>query len=242
MRALRHRRRRIHRLELRPPRARRPPTTRSRSSTPSPTRATWPASATCSTTALRVRRTPTSATPTTSLRAMDGHDAVVHFAAESHVDRSIDDGSTFVGRTASGPTCCATSPTRRGRHVPAHLDRRGLRLGRAGLVARDRRARAALAVLGGEGRLRPDRAVVPRDLRPAGRRHPVLEQLRAVPVPREGHPAVHDEPARRQAVPLYGDGLNVRDWIHVEDHNIAAHLVLEQGSPARSTTSGPATR
>ena len=30
-------------------------------------------------------------------------------------------------------------------------------------------------------------------------------------------------------VPLYGDGLNVRDWIHVEDHNIAAHLVLDQG-------------
>jgi dTDP-glucose 4,6-dehydratase len=31
-------------------------------------------------------------------------------------------------------------------------------------------------------------------------------------------------------VPLYGDGLNVRDWIHVEDHNIAAQLVLEQGT------------
>jgi dTDP-glucose 4,6-dehydratase len=31
-------------------------------------------------------------------------------------------------------------------------------------------------------------------------------------------------------VPLYGDGLNVRDWIHVEDHNIAAQLVLERGN------------
>ena len=30
-------------------------------------------------------------------------------------------------------------------------------------------------------------------------------------------------------VPLYGDGGNVRDWIHVEDHNIAAHLVLHKG-------------
>jgi dTDP-glucose 4,6-dehydratase len=30
-------------------------------------------------------------------------------------------------------------------------------------------------------------------------------------------------------VPLYGDGGNVRDWIHVEDHNIAAQLVLTQG-------------
>jgi dTDP-glucose 4,6-dehydratase len=26
-----------------------------------------------------------------------------------------------------------------------------------------------------------------------------------------------------------GDGGNVRDWIHVEDHNTAAHLVLERG-------------
>ena len=33
----------------------------------------------------------------------------------------------------------------------------------------------------------------------------------------------------RRAVPLMGDGGNVRDWIHVEDHNRAAHLVLERG-------------
>ena len=28
---------------------------------------------------------------------------------------------------------------------------------------------------------------------------------------------------------MYGDGGNVRDWIHVEDHNRAAHLVLQKG-------------
>ena len=31
-------------------------------------------------------------------------------------------------------------------------------------------------------------------------------------------------------VPLYGDGGNVRDWIHVHDHNTAADLVLRQGT------------
>src|SRR5262249_4423791 len=31
------------------------------------------------------------------------------------------------------------------------------------------------------------------------------------------------------AVPLYGDGLNVRDWVHVEDHCRAVALVLERG-------------
>jgi dTDP-glucose 4,6-dehydratase len=30
-------------------------------------------------------------------------------------------------------------------------------------------------------------------------------------------------------LPVYGDGLNVRDWIYVTDHNIAIELVLEKG-------------
>ncbi len=30
-------------------------------------------------------------------------------------------------------------------------------------------------------------------------------------------------------LPVYGDGLNVRDWIHVHDHNEAALAVLEKG-------------
>jgi len=32
-------------------------------------------------------------------------------------------------------------------------------------------------------------------------------------------------------LPVYGDGLNVRDWIHVEDHCEAIALVLEKGEP-----------
>ena len=30
-------------------------------------------------------------------------------------------------------------------------------------------------------------------------------------------------------IPLYGDGLNIRDWIYVEDHCRAIHIVLEKG-------------
>jgi dTDP-glucose 4,6-dehydratase len=36
---------------------------------------------------------------------------------------------------------------------------------------------------------------------------------------------------RERPVPLYGDGLNVRDWLHVEDHCRAVVLVLEKGIP-----------
>jgi dTDP-glucose 4,6-dehydratase len=32
-------------------------------------------------------------------------------------------------------------------------------------------------------------------------------------------------------VPLYGDGLNVRDWLHVEDHCRAIDLLLDRGQP-----------
>ena len=38
--------------------------------------------------------------------------------------------------------------------------------------------------------------------------------------------AMNDEP-----MPVYGDGLNVRDWIYVEDHSRAIRQVLEQGRP-----------
>jgi dTDP-glucose 4,6-dehydratase len=34
-----------------------------------------------------------------------------------------------------------------------------------------------------------------------------------------------------QQLPLYGDGLNVRDWIHVADHCAAIDRVLHQGDP-----------
>lgn len=33
---------------------------------------------------------------------------------------------------------------------------------------------------------------------------------------------------------LYGQGLNVRDWIHVDDHNSAVHLILEKGVPGET--------
>jgi len=38
--------------------------------------------------------------------------------------------------------------------------------------------------------------------------------------------ALEDKP-----LPVYGDGLNVRDWLHVEDHCRAVDLVLRHGRP-----------
>jgi dTDP-glucose 4,6-dehydratase len=39
-------------------------------------------------------------------------------------------------------------------------------------------------------------------------------------------------------VPLYGDGLNVRDWLHVDDHCRAVDLLLESGRPGETYNIG----
>ena len=88
---------------------------------------------------------PTSPTPRRSSAAIDGCDAIVNFAAETHVDRSIE----APGRV---------HPDRRLRHyvlleaardagvrLPADLHRRGLRLDRGGLVHRELADRPVLA-------------------------------------------------------------------------------------------------
>ena len=37
----------------------------------------------------------------------------------------------------------------------------------------------------------------------------------------------------RKALPVYGDGLNVRDWLHVKDHAIAVETVFKKGLPGQ---------
>ena len=39
-------------------------------------------------------------------------------------------------------------------------------------------------------------------------------------------------------LPLYGDGLNVRDWLHVDDHCRAVDLLIEKGAPGETYNVG----
>ena len=39
-------------------------------------------------------------------------------------------------------------------------------------------------------------------------------------------------------LPVYGDGRQIRDWLHVEDHCEAIYLVLKRGAPGKSYTIG----
>ncbi len=40
--------------------------------------------------------------------------------------------------------------------------------------------------------------------------------------------------ARGQELPVYGDGLQIRDWLHVQDHCDALLAVLEHGTPGET--------
>ena len=132
--------------------------------------------------------------------AAEGCDAIVNFAAETHVDRSIMEAGDFIQTDVFGTLPPARVDPRARRPPRARLDRRGLRRHRGRLrLARGRRAAAELAVLGLEGRRRPAGARSGAHLRRRRRDHARLEQLRAQPVSREADPAVHDEPARRRA-------------------------------------------
>ena len=39
-------------------------------------------------------------------------------------------------------------------------------------------------------------------------------------------------------VPLYGDGMNVRDWLHVDDHCRGVAMLLDQGTPGETYNIG----
>ncbi len=41
-----------------------------------------------------------------------------------------------------------------------------------------------------------------------------------------------------QTLPIYGDGMNVRDWLHVTDHCRAIHACLQRGAPGESYNVG----
>ncbi len=41
-----------------------------------------------------------------------------------------------------------------------------------------------------------------------------------------------------ERIPVYGDGLNVRDWLHVDDHCSALEFVLRNGKPGQAYNVG----
>ncbi len=159
-------------------------------------------------------------------------DAIVNFAAESHVDRSIESPDAFI-RTDVYGTFVLLEAARRHRHarylqistdevygnVPSgsSTERDALQPRSpysASKAAGDLLAQAYHVTYGVP-------AMITRSSNNFG---PFQYPEKIIPLFVTN--AIDDEP-----LPLYGDGLQVRDWIYVDDHCDAILLVLEQGEP-----------
>ena len=164
------------------------------------------------------------------LAAMDGHDAVVHFAAESHVDRSIVDPYAFVRTNCFGTNVVCDVARRVGvqRFLHISTDEVYGTIDVGSFLETDRltpRSPYSAAKAGSD--LIALSYVTTHDL-------PVVvtrcsNNFGPYQFPEKVIPLFTTNLLDGKQVPLYGDGGNVRDWIHVEDHNRAAHLVLLQG-------------
>ena len=163
--------------------------------------------------------------------AMAGHQVVVHFAAETHVDRSIGGSTAFVQTN-----CVGTN------HV----------MEAARMVGAERVVHIGTDEVYGSievGSFDEDDRLGPRSPYSAAKAGSDLIALSYVtthglPVvvtrcsnnfgpfqfPEKVIPLFTTNLLDGKQVPLYGDGGNVRDWIHVEDHNRAAHMVLQHGA------------
>ena len=165
-------------------------------------------------------------------RVVSGVDAVVHFAAESHNDNSLDDPSPFVQTNLVGTFTVLEAVRRHGvrlHHVSTDEVYGDLELDDPQRFTEDT----------------PYRPSSPYSASKAGSDHLVRAWVRSFGVratlsncSNNYGPWQHVEKfIPRQVtnllvgrrVKLYGTGANVRDWIHVEDHSSAVLRILEQG-------------
>jgi len=165
-------------------------------------------------------------------RAAEGCDAVVNFAAESHVDRSVLDSEAFLRTDVLGVRVLLEEVRRRG-------------IGRYLQVSTDE-------VYGSltEGSADESSPVAPRNPYSASKAGGDLlarsfHVSHGVPAlvsracnnygpnqyPEKMLPLFSTNALDDGPLPVYGDGMQIRDWLHVADHCRALLLLLERGEP-----------
>ncbi|WP_237329913.1 dTDP-glucose 4,6-dehydratase [Streptomyces sp. CBMAI 2042] len=161
---------------------------------------------------------------------LPGHDAVVHFAAESHVDRSLHSAAEFVRTNAGGTQAVLDACLATGVERVVHISTDEV----YGSIT--------------EGAWTEERPLLPNSPYAASKASSDLiarSYWRThglnVSITRCSNnygPYQHPEKLiplfvtnllEGEQVPLYGDGANIREWLHVDDHCRAIQLVLTRG-------------
>jgi dTDP-glucose 4,6-dehydratase len=162
-------------------------------------------------------------------------DAVMHLAAESHVDRSILTPSVFIETNVRGTQVLLEAARELGvkRFLHASTDEVYGSLGPTGLFTED-------TPLAPSSPYSASKAAS--DLLALAYAHtfgvPVTvtrcsNNYGPFQFPEKLIPLMIANALRDQPLPVYGDGMNVRDWIHVEDHCRGLLAALEAGRPGR---------
>ncbi len=163
--------------------------------------------------------------------AMPGHSHVVHFAAESHVDRSIMGPDAFIHTNVGGTNvvCDIARMNDVERFVHISTDEVYGSIDEGSFVETD----------GLEPRSPYSASKASSDLVALAYREtyglPVVitrsaNQFGPSQFPEKVIPLFVTNLLDGQTVPLYGDGLNIRDWTFVEDNCAAVQVVLERGT------------
>lgn len=166
-------------------------------------------------------------------RAMDGIDTVVHFAAESHVDRSIMDPSIFVRTNVLGTQILLESALKHKVQRFHHISTDEV-FGSLNLDDQNKfnertlynpRSPYAASKAGSDHIVRAyhityDLPITITNCADNYGQYQFPEKLISLAITNllEG-----------KKVPVYGDGLYVRDWLYVEDHCSAVEAVLQKG-------------
>jgi dTDP-glucose 4,6-dehydratase len=165
-------------------------------------------------------------------KAMADHDFVVHFAAESHVDRSINDASAFIHTNVLGTFNVLESSRKSGVKTVIH-------------ISTDEVYGSVLAGSADENHvLAPNSpyaaSKASSDL--LARSYFVTHGLDVritrccnnygkYQFPEKVIPVFINKLNSGEKLPIYGNGTNIREWIHVSDHARGIQTVLEQGKP-----------
>ena len=168
-------------------------------------------------------------------QAMEHVDIVVHFAAESHVDRSIEGSRVFLETNVIGTQV-----------LLEEMRRRGLQIKRFHHVSTDE-VFGSLKLDSSEkfSESTPYDPRSPYSASKAASDHVVRSYFHTyqLPItlsncsnnygpyhfPEKLIPLMITNAMRDMPLPVYGDGKNVRDWIHVEDHCAGIEAVLLKG-------------
>ncbi|HSQ41058.1 MAG TPA: dTDP-glucose 4,6-dehydratase [Fibrobacteraceae bacterium] len=163
-----------------------------------------------------------------------GPDAIVNFAAESHVDNSIKNPGVFVKTNVQGTLSLLHFAKEKGiRYLQVSTDEVYGTLGATGFFTEETplaanspysasKASADLLVRAWHETYGLD-AVITRCSNNYG----------PYQFPEKLIPLAVTNLMQGKKIPVYGKGLNIRDWLHVEDHCSGIRLALEKGKAGR---------